>query len=388
MITSPNSFIAITAQWAYDIVQEFVYQFQSFSQYRSQHHDSSGEDGRLLEANQTAWSLPAVTFLLSRAVGLTETYAPSGSIHYLIGYFSIIELSRVECLVCDFSSSYKTASALTVPATSSGQPPALYSTVFQSHLNLFYHTGISLLMLRRYSEAINLYSSMTLHMARLQKPGAGGSNNSNAKSSSPYNQFQKVGDKIMSLIALAAALSPDSILDDHVADLIASKLGDKFRRLKGGELNAYREIFESAVPKFVSPIISSSTSVTSNDIRQTQTDLFLTDVKRELDLISTRNYLRLYTTIPISKLAHFTNSSEEQTVSRLLSLASKTQQDQQSADSASSLKFSIQGTEVIVENGGRKGATGQGVERYFMNGIRKNAELLSETEKIFRKLDL
>jgi translation initiation factor 3 subunit L len=327
-----------------------------------------------------------VTSLLSRAVRLTETYAPSGSIHYLIGYFSIIELSRVECLVCDYSSSYKTASALTgggAAAASSGQSPALYSTVFQSHLNLFYHTGISLLMLRRYSEVIELYSTITLHMTRLQKPAAGGGN---AKSS-PYNQFQKVGDKILSLTALAVALSPDTPLDDHVADLVASKLGDKFRRLKTGDLNVYREIFESAVPKFVSPTVSSSTSITSNDIRHTQTELFLADVRQEVDLISTRNYLRLYTTVPISKLAHFTNSTEEQTLSRLLALANKTQNQQSSAD-ASALKFTIQGTEVIVESGGGKGVTGQAVERYFTNGIRRNAELLSETEKIFRKLDL
>jgi translation initiation factor 3 subunit L len=387
LITSPNSFIAITPQWAYDIIQEFVYQFQSFSQYRSQHRDSSGEDGRLLEENQTAWSLPAVTFLLSRAVGLTTTYAPSGSIHYLIGYFSIIELSRVECLVCDYSASYETVSALIQPATSgaSSGTPALYTTVFQSYLNLFYHTGISLIMLHRYSEAIELYSTIALHMARLQKPSGAGGNNANSKSS-PYNQYQKIGDKILSLTALAAALSPSTPLDDHVADLMANKLGDKFRRLKtGNDVNVYREIFDSSVPKFV----SSSTSVTSNDLRHAQTELFLTEVKQELDLLTTRNYLRLYTTIPISKLANFTNSTEEQTLLRLQALANKCQQEQQSAaDGASVLKFSIQGTEVIVENGGKKkGITAQGVERYFTNGIRKNAELSAETEKIFRKLD-
>jgi translation initiation factor 3 subunit L len=395
LISSPNSFIAITPQWAYDIVQEFVYQFQSFSQYRSQHqhqnNQESNDSGVLLEANKAAWSLPAVTFLLSRAVSLLSNYAPSGSVHYLIGYFSIIELARVQCLVCDYASSFQTAAAL----TSSTQPSELYTTVFQSHLNLFYHTGIALFMLRRYDEAIALYSSITLHMARLLKPGGGvgnssnGNNNSSAKAPASFNQFQKVGDKILSLTALAAALSPSTPLDDHVTDLIASKLGDKLRRLKTGDLSSFKEVFESSVPKFVSAIISSSTPITSSDIRHTQTDLFLGDVKQQLDLLPTRRYLRLYSSLPLDKLAHFTDATETQLLSRLLSLSRKSVPS--SADgsqpTAAGLNFSVSGSDVVIENVKSAQASGQEIERYFMNGIRKNSELLAETEKIFRRLD-
>jgi hypothetical protein len=41
----------------------------------------------------------------------------------------------------------------------------------------------------------------------------------------------------------------------------------------------------------------------------------------------------------------------------------------------------------VIESAKSAQASGQEIERYFMAGIRKNSELLTETEKIFRRLE-
>ena len=48
----------INEQWAFDIIHEFVYQFQSFCQFRSDLTRRSPEDIAVLRGNPGAWNVP------------------------------------------------------------------------------------------------------------------------------------------------------------------------------------------------------------------------------------------------------------------------------------------------------------------------------------------
>ena len=56
----------LTVQWVNDIIQEFVYQFQGFCQYRCQVAARNAEELKVLQANRSVWTLPAVLKILER----------------------------------------------------------------------------------------------------------------------------------------------------------------------------------------------------------------------------------------------------------------------------------------------------------------------------------
>jgi hypothetical protein len=60
--------VAVSAQWANDIVQEFVYHFQDFCQYRAQVSARTEEEIARMQACKTAWSLPEVVRILTALI--------------------------------------------------------------------------------------------------------------------------------------------------------------------------------------------------------------------------------------------------------------------------------------------------------------------------------
>ena len=113
--------LLLTVQWVNDIIQEFVYQFQGFCQYRCQVAARSSEDLRILQLNRSVWTLPAVLKILSGLVRVSS--ASDGSItgkggkgpselHRQFGSFAAVEMARLECLLGDYTASLKALSTL------------------------------------------------------------------------------------------------------------------------------------------------------------------------------------------------------------------------------------------------------------------------------------
>jgi len=77
---------------------------------------------------------------------------------------------------------------------------------------------------------------------------------------------------------------------------------------------AIEETFCKSCPKFIipgSPNYDDERLNTNQEALQLQLKLFMAEVKRQLVLPTIRSYLKLYTTIPISKLAKFLEVEEE-----------------------------------------------------------------------------
>ena len=164
----PN--ISLTTQWIHDIIVEFIYQFQGFCQYRCQFKKISSEEIKVLEANRHIWILPVVMGTLkklaSKINGATVVTSASSTLEQF-AYFASIEQARLECLLGDYRGALDAATFVKL-----GDRSELYTLLPSCHVNLYYHTGVCQMMLRKYSEAIDTFGDVALHVSRIMKPGA------------------------------------------------------------------------------------------------------------------------------------------------------------------------------------------------------------------------
>jgi len=82
------------------------------------------------------------------------------------------------------------------------------------------------------------------------------------------------------------------------------------RLQKGDEqcYTLYKDLFCSACPKFISPVPSISDEPSASPELAHQLNLFLIEVRQQSLIPTVRSFLKLYTTISISKLAGFLSS--------------------------------------------------------------------------------
>ncbi|KAK4401179.1 Eukaryotic translation initiation factor 3 subunit L [Sesamum angolense] len=162
-------------QWLWDMVDEFVYQFQSFCQYRAKMKSKTEQEIALLRQYGQAWNVYGVLNYLQALVeksmiikileqekeGLeqftaTDGYDYSGGSNVLkvLGYFSMIGLLRVHCLLGD----YHTALKCLLPIDISQQ--GVYTSVIGSHITTIYHYGFANVMLRSLSSQESSYTEL------------------------------------------------------------------------------------------------------------------------------------------------------------------------------------------------------------------------------------
>lgn len=297
--------------WLWDMVDEFIYQFETWCQYRARLTSKSTEEIAYLRENDYIWNVQTVLSLLHYLVHksniiswLLQGGEPSGSsdpddknfdistlpIYRYIGYFSIIGLLRVNTLLGD----YRLALMVLQPLDFN-VPTALFTHVTACHVSIYYYMGFCYIMLRRYEDAVRVFSSTVLHIGRIKH---------HHTRSYQYEQINKRSDQMMALLALCLALRPQHV-DESVFALLREKAGDRLTRMRQGEVHAFEDLFNYASPKFICPAPPDYDVIadTNMDAPRLQTRLFMEEVKQQLLLPEIRSYLKLYTTIEIEKLA-------------------------------------------------------------------------------------
>src|SRR5215813_11408901 len=83
----------------------------------------------------------------------------SRPLYKMLGYFSIIGLLRVHCLLGDFSLALKTLDDIEM------NKKAMFARVMAAHLNTYYYVGFSYMMLRRYADAIKMFSHILVYVS-------------------------------------------------------------------------------------------------------------------------------------------------------------------------------------------------------------------------------
>lgn len=304
--------------WAWDVIDEFIYQFNSFCSYRQRialKGDNEEEIG-ILKENANTWSCYSVLNVLYSLIQKSQiseqlqattrgedSAAHAGEygsrpLYKMLGYFSIIGLLRVHCLLGDFSLALKTLDDIEL------NKKAMFARVMAAHFTTYYYVGFSYMMMRRYADAIRMFSHILVYVSRTK----------NFQKNAQYDSITKKNDQMYALIAICVAFQPTR-LDDTIHTALREKYGEQLNRLQRGgpeSLPIFEELFRAACPKFISPTPPDFDNPEINiDPVEHHLSIFMDEVKNNMMSPTVRSYLKLYTTMDLGKLAGFLEVDSE-----------------------------------------------------------------------------
>ncbi|KAJ3409449.1 hypothetical protein HDU80_000977 [Chytriomyces hyalinus] len=328
-------------QWIWDMIDEFIYQFQSFCQFKSKGGSGSAKskvEMESLKERPDVWNVLNVLNVLysftqksrineqlwvSKHGGdMTEAVGQFGdaSLYRMLGYFSIVGLLRIHCMLGDYTMALKALENIEL------NKKGLFARVTACHITTYYYVGFSYMMMRRYSDAIKAFAHILLFISRTKQYHV---------RSYQHEVIQKKGDQMYALLAICLALCPQRV-DENVHTILREKYAEHLNKMqKDGDesIPVFEELFLFACPKFISPAGSSSSSTETTTTgaslpAQTLQQLkpFLTEVRQHHLIATIRSYLKLYTSLKVDKLASFVGKTSEELRTELLVYKHKTRQ--------------------------------------------------------------
>jgi translation initiation factor 3 subunit L len=314
--------------WAWDVIDEFIYQFNSFCSYRqrlaAKNSPENEEEVQVLREKNDVWgcySVLNVLYSLIQKSRISEQLAAqkrgedpnqymgeygSRPLYKMLGYFSLIGLLRVHCLLGDFSLALKTLDDIEL------NKKAMFARVMAAHFTTYYYVGFSYMMMRRYSDAIRMFSHILVYVSRTKNF---------QKQAAAYDSVAKKNDQMYALIAICVSFQPTR-LDDTIHLALREKYPEQLNRMQRGgpeALDIYRELFLAACPKFISPTAPDFDNPEINvDPVQHHLEIFMNEVKTNMWSPIVKSYLKLYTTMDLKKLAGFLDVQPEELRNRLL----------------------------------------------------------------------
>lgn len=438
-------------EWCFDILHEFVYQFQGFCQFRTstfanacknrdKHNNSGGSSnssnkdlpGHLKEAlellshNRDAWAVETVLFYLHRLINVGTNSSVLG-LRYL-SYFATVVLSRLECLLGDYHASLEALNPLQEAETTiltiesmeddgsskNFTTSELVQSVFAARLSMSYHSAVSYLMLRRYKDATRVLSEQCVYMQRSLLSGAylrqqqqqnNRKNNNKDNNNSHLEQYQKLFDRMVALLAILVHACPYTVptVADSILRIVREKHGKQWNKIDAGE-EGYEDLFIFACPKFISPAVpdyaqattatttsNMTTTATPQDAYKLQVKHFMNEMAAQPTFHKLRSYMKLYTSISVTKLAAFNDiPQEEEFLPLLLSYKHKMRQMEQTSTSnaeklldgslgtAMDIHYYIHNDMVHVDEAEKQ----RRFENYFLAQIHQNEEVRKDVEGI------
>ena len=334
-----NVNMQLPLQWLWDMIDEFGYQFQSFSQYRAKLKNKTADELALLAECGGVWNVLSVLNYLKAMVdnsdiinkfrdptaygadltpaelaeALNDGWDPCNQATHsnvlpALGYFAQVGLARVHSLLGD----YHTALAKVDSLDLSHPKGQLYTIIPECHVNVFYYVGFAQLMCRRHKDAMRTFNGILLYVSRtktfLQRLGQ-----------TRFEQILKKNEQMYSLLALTIPLCPVvRTLDDGVAKQLREKHGDKLSRMQMGGAEAesvYEELYAFGCPKFVTTSVPPEALETLNNYNtqayNRQLQCFMAEVRQQDGLQLVRSFLKLYTTISLEQLSSILAGSPE-----------------------------------------------------------------------------
>ncbi|TMW60073.1 hypothetical protein Poli38472_000115 [Pythium oligandrum] len=366
---------ALPSQWIFDIVGEFVYQYQSVCQHRAKIAAKAEAENAQYEANPDVWSTTKVLNYLHALVRYSNIVAilksddaeavkaPSETIKEL-GYFALICLSRAHVLYGDFYTSLKLLEPIDFYNKSSRaeikkSTDQIHEKSPSCHVSVFYHMGVAQLMLEDFAAAIRSFSTIILQVHR--------SRNYYARFAD-YEQLNKLTEKALAMLTIALFLCPGQRVNEQIHTLIREKYSDKQSKLQKGDFSVLNDWFSFASPKFVLPNVPKSEKSRGSEAAQLQLKSFLAMVERQQHVASLRSYVKLYRSIDLEKLARFRGVEVEAVRAELL--AYKIHEASRKSD----VHFYLADDVVLVDDDVSNQRTGE----FFLNHIHRFARIVDE----------
>ncbi|XP_065065607.1 LOW QUALITY PROTEIN: eukaryotic translation initiation factor 3 subunit L-like [Rhopilema esculentum] len=317
--------LALPNQWLWDIIDEFIYQFQSFTHYKAKVAKMPEEDKMSLKEDQNKiWNVHSVLNVLYSLVEISrineqlEVYAADGDpdtvagdfgklpLYKMFGYFSLIGLLRLHSLLGDYYQAIKVLGNVDL------HKKTLYSRVPACQVTTYYYVGFAYMMMRRYQDAIRSFTNILLYIQRAKSL--------TQSKSYQFDQMMKNNEKMHNLLLICLVLCPQRI-DESIHQQLREKFGDKMNKMQKGDKQCFEECFSFSCPKFVSPVPTNYDAPPTNTHLVTfnlQLKMFKNEIEQQIDIPVIRSFLKLYTTMPISKLAAFLEVDEETLRTKLL----------------------------------------------------------------------
>ncbi|KAJ3006764.1 UNVERIFIED_CONTAM: hypothetical protein HDU68_003895 [Siphonaria sp. JEL0065] len=365
-------------QWIWDIVDEFIYQFQSFCQFRAKSVGAAATVAAL-KSRPDVWNVLNVLNVLYSLVKKSTIneqlwVAKHGGDVGWVDFLNSVHSAGEKCFATSTGSEERAkfysryayfASLASLPAKPSpfeaagtfGSRPlyrmlgyfsiiglcrvhtllgdytlalkalenielnkkGLFARVTACHITTYYYVGFSYMMMRRWSDAVKAFTHILLFISRTKQYHS---------RSYQFEVIQKKGEQMYALLTICLALCPQRI-DENVHSLLREKYGDQLSKLqKDGEesIPVFEELFNFACPKFISPAVSTSTIDAAAFAQQQQLRTFLTEVRQHQSISTIRSYLKLYTSLKIDKLASFVGKTPQELRTELLVYKHKTRQ--------------------------------------------------------------
>ncbi|KAI0700304.1 eukaryotic translation initiation factor 3 subunit 6 [Cytidiella melzeri] len=326
--------LELPEQWLWDIIDEFIYQFQSFCVWRSKVKAKTEEELMVLVDGNQVWSSYSVLNVLYSLIQkskinehivalqegkgkdeINEIVGEYGSrpLYRMLGYFSLIGLLRVHSLLGDFTLALKVMDSVELNQKSP------FTRVTACHVTTYYYVGFCYIMLQRYPDAIRAFVSVLNFILRMRQYHT---------RSYQYDQINKTADRMYALFAICNALSPSRV-DDNILNVTKERYGEQLAKMSRGEegLPAFEELFLYACPKFISAnpppyeeaeLLQAYMEDPPTEPAQRHLSLFLADVRAKAPVPTLRSFLKLYTSLDASKLANFLDADEEEMVQQLM----------------------------------------------------------------------
>jgi len=314
-------------QWLWEIVDEFIYQFQSFQQFRGKLQKKSEGEMRILRQNPRTWDALQVLNVLHSMLDKSNinqqlaVYAKGENpdsvagefgrvrLYKMMGYFSLVGLLRLQSLLGDYFQAIKVLEHIELNKKS------MYSRVPGCQITMYYYVGFAYMMMRRYNDAIRTFSDILVYIQRAK----------GMFQSKTYqnDQINKQTEQMYILLAVCLVIHPKRIDESLHATLKEKSYAEKINKMQAGELDEFQDCFLFACPKFLPPVPPSLDDMErggmqAKDARNLQLRVFLDEVQQQMLLPVVRSYLKLYTSMPIDKLASYMNTTVDDLESNLL----------------------------------------------------------------------
>ncbi|XP_076960354.1 uncharacterized protein LOC143636719 [Bidens hawaiensis] len=259
--------IQLPYQWLWDMIDEFVNQFQSFCHYRASEIKTE-QDVAILKLRHRALSVKCVLSLLQAFVSKSSiiqileraedsglqlltattedvrTGRSSSNVLNVLGYFSMVGLLRVHCLL----GSYRTGLGCLDLIDISKQ--GFYTSLVPTHVTTVYHYGFANLMLGRYADAIHEFNNFLVHIFKNKQP----------QQDSP--QILNKIEQMYALLAICVSLCPQrQLIDKNVYSQLMDKYGEKMSRMlryDDESFALYQDLLSYAWPAFNTPFAPNS----------------------------------------------------------------------------------------------------------------------------------
>lgn len=393
VILNENINMQLPNLWLWDMIDEFIYQFQSFCQVRAKLTARSDHELAILRTD-TAWNVYAVLNYLQALVDtsgivaiLDEEAAAGGgpftasdgygyaasNVRTALGYFALAGLTRAHCLLGDHRTALQKLAPLDL-----GRPGVMHKVLGCLVTTMFYY-GFASLMQRRYVDAIKAFNQVLLTVARTRQFH---------EDSPAFAQVATKNEQMYALLALALSLCPQGrLVEEGVSAALREKQGERMAKLARGDREAYAtydELFSFACPKFVTPYPPPSFDAPlhnyNQDAYRLQLTMFLDEVRQQLALAEIRTCLKHYTAISLQKLAGLLKTDEASLRTALLTYKHKMHvlEDDGSVTNNSETEFHIDNDMVHVADV----KTSRRFGDYFVRHITKFDDIVHELDAL------